>query len=366
MIDLPATAMIPSELLVETRGRLGILALNRPEATNALSFAMLRGITASLERFALDPEIDAVLIRSEGRAFCSGGDLMEIVAQPTGSPFEKFRRNYFATEYALNYRIHTFPKPYIALIDGLTMGGGCGVSLHGSHVVATERTLLSMPETVIGHFPDAGATWFLNRLPGEMGIYAGLRGLRLSAGDVVGLGLASHFVASGTLKSLIEALSAAPRLDRQAVDDALARFAGKPAPSATAARQARVDELFAATTVEGIAEALVGAKESWARAALGVLQHASPLSLKVTLRMLREGRGLPIEEALRREYRICVRITGAPDLREGVRAVLIDKDNTPRWQPARLDLVDDATVEACFAPLAPVEAELNIVGPDVD
>lgn len=347
------------ELLVETRGRLGILTLNRPQATNALSFEMLRGLTTALTEFALDPAVDAVLVRGEGRAFCSGGDLLELLALPAGPAFERGRRDYFATEYALNYRIHTFPKPYIALIDGLTMGGGCGVSLHGSHIIATERTLLAMPETAIGHFPDAGGSWFLNRLPGEMGVYAGLRGLRLSAADVVAFGMATNFVASSSLGSLIEALTdGSRRLDRQGVDDILTRFASKVGPSALAGRQARVDELFAASTVEGIAEALSSAKESWAEAALGVLQHASPLSLKVTLRMLQEAKNMPIAEALRQEYRICVRITGGRDFREGVRAALIDKDNTPHWQPARLELLEDAAVAACFAPLAPAENEL--------
>lgn len=352
-----------SELLVEARGRLGILTLNRPQATNALSFEMLRGLTAALEDFARNPSIDAVLVRNEGRAFCSGGDLLEILAQPAGPAFERRRREYFATEYALNYRIHTFPKPYIALIDGLTMGGGCGISLHGSHVVATERTLLAMPETAIGHFPDAGATWFLNRLPGEMGVYAGLRGLRLSSGDVVAMGLASQFIQSSAIAGVVKALTAAARLDRKVVNDILADFAGKPAPSTAAARQARVDELFAGATVEAISETLARAKESWAEAALGVLQHASPISLKVSLRMLREGRNMPIDEALRREYRICMRITGGHDFREGVRAALIDKDNAPRWQPDRLDLIDDATVAAYFAPLAPAEQELALSAP---
>ena len=347
------------ELLVETRGRLGVLTLNRPQATNALSFAMLRGITTALAEFSLDPAIDAVLVRGEGRAFCSGGDLVEILSLPPGPAFERRRRDYFATEYALNYRIHTFPKPYIAVIDGLTMGGGCGVSLHGSHIIATERTLLAMPETAIGHFTDAGGSWFLNRLPGEMGVYAGLRGLRLSAADVVAFGMANHFVASSSLGSLVETLTDGSRLDRRAIDEALVRFAGKVAPSTLAGRQARVDELFSASTVEGIAAALSSAKESWAEAALGVLQHASPISLKVTLRLLREARNLPIAEALRQEYRVCVRITGGPDFREGTRAALIDKDNTPRWQPDRLELVDDAAVEACFMPLAPAEAELE-------
>ncbi len=348
------------ELLVETRGRLGILTLNRPHATNALSFGMLRGLTAALREMADSPVVDAVLMRSEGRAFCSGGDLLEILAQPEGPGFERWRREYFATEYALNYRIHTFPKSYIAIIDGLTMGGGCGVSLHGSHVVATERTLMAMPETAIGHFPDAGATWFLNRLPGEMGVYAGLRGLRLSAGDVAALGLATHFVPSTNIGALLDALVSAPRLDRNHINEVLSRFVAKAKTSPMVGRQARIDELFSAPTVEGIVDALRTAKESWAEAAFSVLQHASPISLKVTLRMLREGRTLAIDEALRQEYRICVRITGGHDFREGVRAALIDKDNSPRWRPDRIDLVSERMVDEVFAPLEEPESELEL------
>jgi enoyl-CoA hydratase len=350
----------PLDLLIETRGRLGILTLNRPQAANALTLGMLQELTAALAEMADSAAIDAALIRSEGRAFCSGGDLVEILAQPAGPPFERRRREYFATEYALNYRIHTFPKPYIAVIDGLTMGGGCGVSLHGSHVVTTERTLLSMPETMIGHFPDAGATWFLNRLPGAMGVYVGLRGPRLSAADLVAFGLATHCVRSSSLAHLVDDLAAAPGLTSQDVDRALSRFAGQVEPSPMAARKARVDELFSAPTVEGIVAALGPAKEGWAQAALEVLLHASPFSLKVTLRMLREGRTLAIADALRREYRICVRITGRHDLREGVRAVLIDKDNAPRWQPDRLELVDDRMIDDVLEPLAPKESELEL------
>ena len=217
-----------------------------------------------------------------------------------------------------------------------------------------------MPETAIGHFPDAGATWFLNRLPGEMGVYVGLRGLKLSSADLVAFGLAHHFVPAKVLGAIVDALASSPRLDPGAIDAVLADFAGKLGPSVTAGRQRRVDELFAPDTVEGIIASLSDAKESWAEAALGVLHHASPLSLKVSLRMLREGRSLPIDEALCREYRICVRITGEPNLREGIRAALIDKDNNPKWIPERPELVSQAAVDACFAPLEPNEPELKL------
>ena len=349
-----------ADLLIDRQGALGILTLNRPHALNALSLEMIRGLAAALADSAEDPAIGAVLIRAEGRTFSSGGDVLAILGFPPGAEFERYRRDYFAAEYALNYRIHAYPKPYVAIIDGLTIGGGCGLSLHGSHVVATERTLVSMPETMIGHFPDVGASWFLNRLPGELGVYVGLRGLRLAASDVVGLGLATHYLASERLPELVAALAEAPRLDRATVDAALASRISDPGPSIVAGRRERVDALFDGATVEAIVAALETAPESWAKAALGVLRQASPRSLKVTLKMLRDGRRLPIEEALPIEYRICVRVTGGADFREGVRAALIDKDNTPRWQPDRLEALDEAAVNAYFAPLSPIEPELNL------
>ncbi len=348
------------ELLIDRRGALGILTLNRLETANALSLGMIRGIASGLADFARDPKIGAVLIRAEGRTFSSGGDVLAILSYTPGPELERFRRDYFAAEYALNYRIHTYPKPYIAVIDGLTIGGGCGLSLHGSHVVASERTLISMPETTIGHFPDVGATWFLNRLPGEMGVYIGLKGLRLGASDAVALGLATHYVGSDHLPALSTALAGQTQLDAAAVDAILAGFVSDPGASALMSRQERVDKLFGGATVEAIVVGLETAKESWAEAALGVLRHASPRSLKVTLKMLREGRGLSIEEALRTEYRICVRVTGSHDFREGVRAALIDKDNRPHWQPDRLEALGEREVEAYFAPLAPAEPELDL------
>jgi len=349
-----------AEVLIETRGGLGLITLNRPKALNALSLGMIEGIESALAGWAEDDRIGAVLIQGAGeKSFCAGGDVRAI-ANVDGSPeTERLKRLFFASEYRLNYHIHTYRKPFLALIDGITMGGGCGLSMHGSHVIATERSALSMPETVLGLFPDVGATWFLNQLPGEMGVYLGLSGVRLRANDLVVLGLATHFVPSSAGPALIADLAAGP-LDTVSIDAALARHAGDPGVPVVASRQSEVDRLFAGASVEAIAEALAGSEQDWAQEALRTIHRASPTSLKITLRQLRGGRGLDLAEMFRIEYRLAVRCTGGHDFPEGVRAILVDKDNAPRWQPDRLEALDTAAVEAYFAPFAEPGAELGL------
>jgi len=349
-----------AEVLIETRGGLGLITLNRPKALNALSLGMIEGIEAALAGWAEDDGIGAVLIQGAGeKSFCAGGDVRAI-ATIDGSPeTERLKRLFFASEYRLNYHIHTYRKPFLALIDGITMGGGCGLSLHGSHVIATERSALSMPETVLGLFPDVGATWFLNQLPGAMGVYLGLSGVRLRANDLVALGLATHFVPSAAGPALIEDLAAGP-LDAVSIDAALARHAADPGVPVVALRQNEVDQLCAGATVEAIAESLAGSDQDWAQEALRTIRRASPTSLKITLRQLRGGRGLGLAEMFRIEYRLAVRCTAGHDFPEGVRAILVDKDNAPRWQPDRLEALDAAAVEAYFAPFADPGAELDL------
>ncbi len=346
------------EILTERRGALGILTLNRPKALNALNLGMIDLIEAAMRPWAEDPRIGGVLIRGAGgRAFCAGGDVRRIGTAPREEA-EPATRSFFAREYRLNHRIHTYPKPFVALIDGITMGGGCGLSLHGSHVVATERTMLAMPETVLGLFPDVGASWFLNQLDGEMGVYLGLSGVRLHANDLTALGLASHHVTSDRLDTVIEDLAAERMLDSESIEAVLDRHATAPGDALVADRFERIDTLFAGATVEAVAGALESAPEDWAQEALATIRRASPSSLKVTLRELRQGRGKGLAELLRIEYRLAVRSALSHDFREGVRAILVDKDNKPRWQPDRLDAVDDAAVERYFAPFADPGEEL--------
>jgi enoyl-CoA hydratase len=349
-----------AEVLVETRGPLGLITLNRPKALNALSGSMIEIIEPALAAWARDDRIQAVLIRAAGgKAFCAGGDVRAIAAGGDTPEARRRKAAYFAAEYRLNYHIHTFAKPFVAVIDGITMGGGCGLSLHGSHVVATERTLLAMPETVLGLFPDVGATWFLNELVGEMGVYLGLSGVRLRADDLVALGLAQQVVPSDRAEALIDDLASGP-LDKAAIDAALARHAVPPGASAIASRQGEIDTLFAGETVEAIAEALAGAPQDWAQEALATIRRASPTSLKVTLRQLRQGRALDLAQMFRVEYRLAVRCTLGHDFPEGVRAILIDKDNAPRWQPDRLDAVDAALLDSYFEPFADPAEELDL------
>lgn len=346
-------------LLVERRGALGLLTLDKPEATNVLSLDLLRRLRQALQDFAEDSDVDAVLVRSNGRVFSSGGDIYSILAHQPGPDFEALRREYFTIEFALDRRIRHFPKPYIGLVDGLTIGGGCGVALLGQYVVATERTVLSLPETAIGYFPDAGATWLLNQLPGEMGVYVGLRGQRLNGSDALALGLATHYLASESLTTLVDDLTAEKRLPPSVVSLILERYASNPGPSPIASRQARVDELFCGDGISAILSRLDAAPEGWAQATAATLRHVCPTSLKATLRTLRAVRGQSFDVTIITEYRVSVRMTGRPDFREGVRAVLIDKDNQPRWSPASIGAVSDTEIGTFLSPLAPSEQELE-------
>ena len=343
----------PAEVLVETRGRLGLVTLNRPKALNALSLGMIRALDQALIGFAGDVAIDAVVIRGAGeKAFCAGGDVRALVTAPEGIDTARLARDFFAEEYRLNFRIHNYPKPFVALIDGVTMGGGCGLSLHSRHVVATERTMVAMPETVLGLFPDVGATWFLNRCPGEIGVCLGLTGRRLKAADLVALGLASHFAPSPGLDALVAALAAEPRLDHDTVRRVLDAHGQEAGASAVLGDRAAIDRIFAADTVEAIIAGLEAEVAPWAEEALHTIRRASPTSLKITLHQLRQGRALGPDVAamLRIEYRLAVRSVGGSDFPEGVRAILVDKDNKPVWQPARLDQVDAARIAQFFAP----------------
>ena len=351
-----------AEVLIETRGGLGLITLNRPKALNALSLGMIRAVDRALIRFAADDAIGAVLIRGAGeKAFCAGGDVRALVTAPAGVDKDRLARDFFAEEYRLNFRVHTYPKPFVAVIDGVTMGGGCGLSLHSNLVVATERTMVAMPETVLGLFPDVGATWFLNRCPGEIGVCLGLTGRRLKAADLKALGLASHVVPSSVIDALVAALAAQPRLDRGAVRRMLDAHGVDAGPSAILADRATIDRIFAADTIEAIIAALSTETAPWAVEALHTMERASPTSLKLTLRQLRDGRALGADVAamLRVEYRLAVRSVASADFAEGVRAILIDKDNKPAWQPARLDQVDAAWVERYFTPFEKPAEELS-------
>jgi len=358
------------EILLGREGGLATLVINRPKALNALTLDNYRRFAPALRGWATDPSVHAVVVRGAGeRAFCAGGDVRAVYEAGrgiTGDP--DLPAVFFREEYELIRRIHRFPKPYIAIIDGITMGGGAGISVNGAYRIATERTLFAMPETAIGLFPDVGATRFLNRSPGHIGRYLGLTGARLNAADSLYCGFATQFVPHERVEEMIAALGRivweTPSVHGQ-IDAALARFAADPGPPPLAALRPAIDRCFAGDSVEEILDALAveagagGAHARWAAETRVELLTKSPTSLKVTLRQLMVGREYDLEAALALEYRLTQHVMAGHDFYEGVRAMLIDKDQTPRWQPATLAEVGDGMVDIYFAPIGDRELRFS-------
>jgi len=322
-------------------GRIGRILLNRPRALNALDLAMIRACAAILETWREDPHVDAVVIEGAGdRAFCAGGDIRALRdGQLSGDRASVDQ--FFTEEYALNVTIATYPKPYIALIDGICMGGGIGMSVHAPYRVATEYAGFAMPETAIGFFPDIGATFLLPRLPGELGTYLGLTGLRINGGDSVHAGLATHFTSRARLPDLSAALAR----------DGIAALAvyNEPLPAFSLAdHRAAIDHCFAAATVGEIVARLEATHADWATAALKSLHHVSPSALHWTLRALRGGRNCTLKQALAAEFALTRTTMAHPDFAEGVRAMIVDKDRKPAWQPTKIKDVDPNRIAALF------------------
>ncbi len=351
-----------NDILFGRLGGVGTVLLNRPQALNAFTLGMYRQFDPALRAWANDPAVHAVLIEGAGdRAFCAGGDVRAVYEAGKGiSGDPDFTRVFFAEEYRIIGFIHHYPKPYIAILDGITMGGGAGVSVNGAYRIATEKTMFAMPETGIGLFPDVGATRFLNLCPGHIGRYLGLTGARLGAADARYCGLATHFVPRERVPALKEALAAmAWEVDHEnaQVEALLDQFAADPGPPPIGARRAVIDRCFAGETMEAIFDALAAETEdrAWAEETRATLLTKSPTSLRITLRQLVEGRGMSLEDALRLEYRMTQHVMAAHDFYEGIRAVLIDKDQKPQWRPAILAEVDAAMTDGYFASLGPGE-----------
>ena len=323
-------------------GRVGRILLNRPQALNALDLSMLRACAAILQTWRDDPHVHAVVIAGAGdRAFCAGGDIRALRdAQLSGD--RAAADQFFAEEYALNLTIATYPKPYIALIDGLCMGGGIGLSVHAPYRVATEHAGFAMPETAIGFFPDIGATFLLPRLPGELGSYLGLTGLRVNGADAVHAGLATHF----TSRTRLADLSAALARDGIA---ALASYQETLPVFSLAGHRDAIDHCFSAGSVSEIVSRLQATHAEWAKAALKALRQVSPSALHWTLRALRRGRDLTLQQALDAEFALTRTTMAHPDFAEGVRAMVVDKDRKPAWQPPGIGDVDPAVIDALFA-----------------
>lgn len=343
-----------AELIAKVEGAAGLLTLNRPRALHALNTAMRAAMAAALKKWASDPEIYAVVLASSGgKAFCAGGDVRELIDWADTDRAKALVS--VADEYRLVWQIDCFNKPMVALIDGLVMGSGAGISMFATHRVAGPGYAFAMPETALGFFPDVGATVFLGKLPGAIGIYLGLTGERIGRADAYALGIASHCINPEHYPSIRQAIAAA-----DPVDPLLDGLHEDPGPGPLAQRREAVDRCFGADNVEEIRarlDAEQGAHEEWARAALDKLGKASPLSLAVTLKQLREGRAIGLKAALEREHRMTVNLMGSHDFAEGVRALLLDKDRAPRWANAA-GAVPKAAVEGAFAVLAAGELSL--------
>jgi enoyl-CoA hydratase len=349
----PRPDAVADDILFERRGAAGIVALNRPHALNAVTFAMVRALARQLAEWDANQAITRVIITAAGeRAFSAGGDLRALYDLGRAGR-QQAALDYWRAEYTLNAMIKRYRKPYVALLDGIVMGGGAGISIHGSHRVAGDRFAFAMPEVGIGFFPDVGATWFLSRMPGQLGRYCALTGERLGSHDAVAAGIATHRVDSRRFPELTAALCG-----NGSVDALLAAFAEPAGEGPLAARRSAIDRTFKGERVEDILEALdteaagTGADADFARAVAASIRLKSPTSLRITLAQLQRGGRLDFAECMRLEFRIVSRIVLGHDLYEGIRSVIIDKDQTPRWQPATLDAVSAAEVERHFEPLA--------------
>lgn len=344
------------DALCRIDGAAGVITLDRPKALNALTLDAVRAMRAALDTWAHDPAVTRVVIEGAGeKAFCAGGDIRRLVEAGRAGRREE-AETFWREEYELDALIARYPKPYVALIDGIVMGGGVGVSLHGSHRVTGERALFAMPEVGIGFFPDVGASHALPRLPGRTGLYLALTGARLGPADQLALGLATHAVGASTMPEIRAGLVAG-----EDVDALLARMRHDPGPAPIEARAATIHACFGEGSVEAIVAALermAAQGDAPAGEILAAMRGKSPTSQKIAFEQMRRGASLSFAEAMRMEWRIVSRILDGHDFYEGVRAVLIDKDHAPRWSPERLEDVTPAMVEAYFAPLG--DRELSV------
>ncbi|MFK7945544.1 MAG: enoyl-CoA hydratase/isomerase family protein [Paracoccaceae bacterium] len=358
------------EILFEQRGRLGVITLNRPQALNALTYGMILALDAQLDQWAEDDTIAVVAIQGAGdKAFAAGGDIKALYDAGQGGATGEANFRFFADEYRLNTKIKRYPKPYVAIMDGIVMGGGVGVSVHGSHRVVTERTVFAMPETGIGLFPDVGATYFLPRIfnGSHIGMWVGLTGARLKGPDAAFV-LNAVAVPSDALETLLDMLASsdAPKMLREpsSIDyqggeeigfssdwwgDPKTRLGG---------HVDFIETAFASGSVEQILQMLDDATGEWATKQHKTILSKSPTSTRIAFRQIREGAKLSFEDCMRLEYRLARYCMTHPDFYEGVRAVILDKDNAPKWSPATLDEATDDFVAEAFAALGDDELRL--------
>lgn len=350
-----STDIATDELLARKEGALGHITLNRPKALNALTLEMIRSIDAALTEWEHDDEVRVVLLDGAGeRGFCAGGDIKALYASAQGDA--SFARGYFREEYTLDHRIATYSKPVVALMDGLVMGGGVGLTGHAAHRVATDRLGLAMPEVAIGFTPDVGSTSLLTDAPGELGTHLALTGGRINAQDAVLCDLVDHVIAVDEIEDLVEGL----RMGNVGAAIISATVAEPEVEGVLEGQRSWIDACYAFDTVEEIVAALQAHPDPDAQVAAADLLTKSPTSLKVTLRGLREARALgSLAKSFALEYRLASRFLDTPDFVEGVRAAVIDKDRAPKWQPDSLAAVTDEAVAAYFAPLGDDELDLE-------
>jgi enoyl-CoA hydratase len=341
------------DILISTEGATGRLSLNRPKAIHALNLDMVHAMTEALVAWRDDAAVQAVLLdHSEGRGFCAGGDIAFLRNSALTDDGASGRR-FFHDEYQLNHLLFTYAKPVVAFMDGITMGGGVGISLPATYRVATENTRLAMPETGIGLFPDVGGGWYLSRLEGRVGPYLALTGARLDGAECLALGLATHYLPSDKLAEAKARIVEHP--DR--IGGILGELSVTPPEAKIIAHIADINRLFASDKLEDILAALEADKGEWAAKELAALRTKSPQTCKVALRQLADSLGLPDFAAnMVMEYRIGSRVLTRPDFAEGVRAVIVEKDNKPQWNPATAEGVSDDLIASIFAPL-PAEEE---------
>ena len=335
------------DVLIGVEGRVGRIALNRPKAIHALNLPMCQAMIDALLAWRDDAAVEAVVIdHSEGRGFCAGGDIRMLAE--SGAKDGREARAFFHTEYRLNHLLFTYAKPVVAFMDGITMGGGVGISQPAKYRVATEHTRFAMPETGIGLFPDVGGGWYLPRLEGRVGAFLALTGARLDGAECLALGLATHYLPSANLDEAKERIAQHP--DR--IGGILGELSVTAPPAAITGQIDKINRLFASDRYEDILAALEKDGGEWAQKELGALRTKSPQTCKVALRQLREGAAMPDFAAeMRQEYAIGSRVVQMHDFLEGVRALIVDKDNSPKWDPPTPEAVTDEWIDAIFAPL---------------
>jgi enoyl-CoA hydratase len=343
---------VTDDVLISVERGVGRIRLNRPKAIHALTTAMCAAMSEALLSWMADSNVEMVLVdHAEGRGFCAGGDV--VMLWRSGNSDAEEAKRFFFEEYRLNHLLFTYPKPTIAVMDGITMGGGVGISLPCDFRVATENTRLAMPETGIGLFPDVGGGWYLPRLPGRVGEFMALTGARLDGAECHYLGLATHFVEQASLEEMFERITRASGR----VQGAIGAFSATPPDARIIASLPLITRLFASDRLEAICAALEADESDWAASELDTLRTKSPLSCKISLRLMAEGGSrASFADEMRAEYALAGRVVRMHDFREGVRALLIDKDNNPQWDPASPEEVTEEMLDVLFAPLPQTEA----------